>query len=111
MVNIAIHMFVLKALALHFGRSQADMLPAPTVTTTRESTLSCYWETYLYPEFSSADIDIKLCNHLIYDDARLNKATWKLDHKNKTIDMDLGGFKNVTELKIAKLVTKKMKHV
>ena len=101
MVNIAIQMFVLNALALHFGKSKADMFPAPRVTTTRESTLACYWETYLYPEFSSANIDIKLCNHLIYDDARLNKETWKLDHKNKTIDIDLGGFKNVTELKIA----------
>ena len=48
MVNIAIQMFLLKALALHFGKSQAVMLPAPTVTTTRESTLACYWETYLY---------------------------------------------------------------
>ena len=93
-------MFKLILTALVLGGAKAKTLPAPTVTDTREATLACYWETYLYPKFSSSDIETNLCNHIIYGDAKLDETTWKITHKQRNIDIDLGGFKNVSEMKI-----------
>ena len=85
------------ACVAHLQCSLAKMLPAPTAPFySREGTLACYWETYLYPEFSSTNIESNLCNHIIYGDVKLDKTTWKLTHKNRTIDVDLGGFRNVS---------------
>ena len=93
-------MFKLILTALVLGGAKAKTLPAPSVTDTREATLACYWETYLYPKFSSSDIETNLCNHIIYGDAKLDETTWKITHKQRNIDIDLGGFKNVSEMKI-----------
>ena len=94
-------MLLLFLTTLVLGGAHAKMLPAPTAPIySREGTLACYWETYLYPEFSSTNIESNLCNHIIYGDVKLDKTTWKLTHKNRTIDVDLGGFRNVSEMKI-----------
>jgi len=94
-------MLLLFLTTLVLGGAHAKMLPAPTTPIySREGTLACYWETYLYPEFSSTNIESNLCNHIIYGDVKLDKTTWKLTHKNRTIDVDLGGFRNVSEMKI-----------
>jgi|ERR1712130_33294 len=94
-------MLVLFLTTLVLGGANAKTLPAPTASIlSREGTLACYWETYLYPQFSSTNIESNLCNHIIYGDVKLEKTTWKLGHKNKTIDVDLGGFRNVSEMKI-----------
>ena len=53
-------MFKLILTAMVLGGAKAKTLPAPTVTDTREATLACYWETYLYPKFSSSDIETNL---------------------------------------------------
>jgi len=83
----------------HLGWA-ADNLPAPSVFDAKEGVVACYWETYLYPKFTSQEIEANLCNHIVYGTAKLDKTTWELTHDNVTIDIDLGGFRNMSEMKM-----------
>ena len=65
-------------------------------------TVACFWETDLYPSFTSENLDIDLCTHIIYGYAQLSSSQWALTHRNKTIDFDLGGFRNVSDMKSEK---------
>ena len=65
-------------------------------------TVACFWETYLHPTFTSENLDIDLCTHIIYGYAQLSSSQWALTHRNKTIDFDLGGFRNVSDMKSEK---------
>ena len=85
---------------VYFGFvSATENLPPPSVVQAREGVVACYWETYLHPQFSSRDIKANLCNHIVYGTAKLDKTTWQLTHDNMTIDIDLGGFRNMSEMK------------
>ena len=77
----------------------SDSLPAPSVLSAKEAVVACFWETYLHPNFTSEDIEANLCNHIVYGTAKLDSTTWELTHDNVTIDIDLGGFKNMSEMK------------
>ena len=78
----------------------SDNFPAPSVLNTKQGVVACFWETYLYPNFTLEDIEANLCNHIVYGTAKLDNTTWELTHDNVTIDIDLGGFKNVSEMKM-----------
>merc|ERR1712032_330666 len=82
------------------GAAASDNLPAPSVLNTKQGVVACFWESYLYPNFTSEDIEANLCNHIVYGTAKLDNTTWELTHDNVTIDIDLGGFKNVSEMKM-----------
>ena len=73
-----------------------NSLPAPLV---EKNVIACFWESYLYPNFTSEDIEANLCNHIVYGTAKLNATTWELTHDNVTIDIDLEGFKNISDMK------------
>jgi len=77
----------------------SDNLPAPLVLNPNEGVVACYWETYLYPKFTSQEIEPNLCNHILYGTAKLDQTTWELTHDNVTIDISLGGFRNMSEMK------------
>jgi len=78
----------------------SDSLPAPSVPNVKQGVLACYWETtYSYPELTSESIQTNLCNYIIYGTAKLDKTTWELTHDNITMDIDLGGFRNISEMK------------
>ena len=75
-------------------------LPAPSVLNVKQGVVACYWETtYSFPELTTESIEANLCNHMIYGTAKLDKTTWELTHDNITMDIDLGGFRNVSEMK------------
>ena len=93
------HMIVLATIA-HLGWAAGDNLPAPSVLNNKQGVVACFWETYLYPNFTSEDIEAKLCNHIVYGTAKLDNKTWELTHDNITIDIDLGGFKNMSKMKM-----------
>ena len=76
-----------------------NSLPAPLVVTSEKNVIACFWESYLYPNFTSEDIEANLCNHIVYGTAKLNATTWELTHDNVTIDIDLEGFKNISDMK------------
>ena len=49
----------------HLGWIAAsDNFPAPSVLNTKQGVVACFWETYLYPNFTSEDIEANLCNHI-----------------------------------------------
>ena len=77
----------------------SDNLPAPVVLDAKEGVVACYWETYLYPKFTSQEIEANLCNHILYGTAKLDKTTWELTHDNITIDIGQSGFRNMSEMK------------
>ena len=65
-----------------------------------EKMVACFWETGQYfPGFTSANIDTSLCSHIIYGYGDLDNNEWTIKHRNKTLDMDLGGFRNVSLMK------------
>ena len=75
-------------------------LPAPSVLNVKQGVVACYWETtYSFPELTTESIEANLCNHMIYGTAKLDKTTWELTHDNITMDIDLGGFRNISEMK------------
>ena len=88
------------AVAAFAQHGWADNLPAPSILDAKEGVIACYWETYLYPKFTSENIEAKLCNHIVYGTAKLDKTTWELTHDNVTIDIDQGGFKNMSDMKL-----------
>ena len=90
---------ILSSLVFFGSVSATENLPPPSVVQAREGIVACYWETYLHPQFSSTDIKANLCNHIVYGTAKLDKTTWELTHDNMTIDIDLGGFRNMSEMK------------
>ena len=79
------------------GGSASDNLPS--VLNAKEGVVACYWETYLYPRFTSQEIEPNMCNHILYGTAKLDKTTWELTHDNVTIDIGLGGFRNMSQMK------------
>lgn len=65
-----------------------------------EKMVACFWETGQYfPGFTSANIDTTLCSNIIYGYGDLDSNGWTIKHRNKTLDLDLGGFRNVSMMK------------
>jgi chitinase len=64
-----------------------------------QKNVPCFWETSSFPQFTSEHIDVSLCSHLIYN-GHLDSETWELTHRNRTLDIDLGGFRNVSNMKM-----------
>ena len=93
---------LLVILMLMLGISLAEEHQSATqspVSAVSDKTVFCYWETWRYPGFTSEHIDASLCSTVIYGYGELLTDTWTLSHKNKTIDLELGGFYNMTEMK------------
>ena len=90
---------ILSSLVFFGSVSATENLPPPSVVRAREGIVACHWETYLHLQFSSRDIDANLCNHIVYGTAKFDRTTWELTPDNVTIDIDLGGFRNMSEMK------------
>jgi len=93
-------LLILAAVGWAAASAASDDLPAPSVLDVKTGVIACYWETtYAFPELTSESIEANLCNHIIYGTAKLDKTTWELTHDNISMDIDLGGFRNISEMK------------
>jgi hypothetical protein len=66
----------------------------------QEKMVGCFWNVQGgFPRLTSIDVDISLCSHIIYGHGTLDTMDWALTHENKTLDLELGGFRNVSRMK------------
>ena len=99
MLQFDLNFLLLATLAQLAWADTSHSFPPPLVLDMKDPVVGCFWETYLFPNFTSENIEAHLCNHIIYGTAKLDRTTWELTHDNITIDTDLGGFRNMSEMK------------
>ena len=99
MLQFDLNFLLLATLAQLAWADTSHSFPPPLVLDMKDPVVGCFWETYLFPKFTSDNIEDHLCNHIIYGTAKLDRTTWELTHDNITIDIDLGGFRNMSEMK------------
>ena len=90
-------MRTLPLMAFLLGCSQASGAEAGK---DQEKMVGCFWNVQGgFPRLTSIDVDTSLCSHIIYGHGTLDTMDWALTHENKALDLELGGFRNVSWMK------------
>ena len=90
-------MRTLPLMACLLGCSQASGAEAAE---DQDKMVGCFWNVQGgFPKLKSTNVDTSLCSHIIYGHGTLDTMDWALTHGNKTLDLELGGFRNVSRMK------------
>ena len=95
-------------LLLIFFLQLSHCLGQDSVPSKRDKTVACFWETLdAFPRFTFENLDPSLCSRVIYSynvdnvtSDHINTTDWTLAHRNKNFDLELGGFRNISQMKL-----------